>query len=374
MYIHQDSTWPNFTWDAKSLLIPLSTVRNLQGKLIGKMEAIGFSLRKEAMLETLTIDVIKSTKIEGENLDTDQVRSSIARRLGMDISGLIPSDRNVEGVVEMMLDATQKYDQSLTRERLFDWHAALFPTGRSGMNKITVADWRKDENDPMQVVSGPMGKENVHYEAPSAELLDNEMNHFIKWFNNDNLPGRQAGDIEPVIKSGLAHLWFITIHPFDDGNGRIARAIADMQLARADKTNQRFYSMSAQIENEKKVYYEILEKTQKGSLDVTNWLQWFLECLIGAIDATEETLAKVLFKARFWEKHASTIINKRQQLMINKLLDDFYGKLNTSKWAKITKCSQDTALRDIQDLIEKRILTKESGGGRSTSYVIYTNL
>ena len=365
MYIHQDPGWPNFTWDNKSLLIPLGAVRNLQGKLIGKMEAIGFSLREEAMLETLTIDVIKSSKIEGENLDTVQVRSSIARRLGIDISGLIPSDRNVDGVVEMMLDATQKYHQPLTIKRLFNWHAALFPTGRSGMHKITVADWRKDEKGPMQVASGPMGKEKVHFEAPAAELLDNEMNHFIEWFNNGN-------DIEPVIKAALAHLWFITIHPFDDGNGRIARAIADMQLARADKTNQRFYSMSAQIERQKKVYYEILEKTQNGALDVTGWLHWFLECLIGALNATEETLANVLIKAKFWEKHASSIVNERQQLMINKLLDDFRGKLNTSKWAKITKCSPDTALRDIQDLIKKNILLKEPGGGRSTSYVINT--
>ena len=370
MYIHQDPAWPNFTWEDKSLLIPLSEVRNLQGKLIGKMEAIGFSLRDEAMLETLTIDVIKSSRIEGENLDTDQVRSSIARKLGMEISGLIPSDRNVEGVVEMVLDATQKYDQPLTKERLCNWHACLFPTGRSGMHKITVADWRKDKKGPMQVVSGPMGKEIIHYEAPSAALLDHEMNYFMEWFNNYN-----NNHIEPVIKSGLAHLWFVTIHPFDDGNGRIARAIADMQLARADKTNQRFYSMSAQIERQKNVYYKILEKTQnlsasgtKGLLDVTRWLQWFLECLIGALEATEESLEKVLIKAKFWEKHASTIINKRQQLMINKLLDDFYGKLNTSKWAKITKCSQDSALRDIQDLIEKRMLLKEPGGGRSTSY------
>ncbi|MFH1321649.1 MAG: Fic family protein [Bacteroidota bacterium] len=363
MYIHQNSAWPDLIWDDKSLLIPLGEVRNLQGKLIGKMEAIGFSLREEAMLETLTIDVIKSTRIEGENLDTDQVRSSIARRLGMDISGLISSDRNVEGVVEMMLDATQKYDQPLTKERLCNWHAALFTTGRSGMYKVTVADWRKDETGPMKVVSGTMGKEKVYYQAPPAELVDDEMSRFINWFNSEK-------DVEPVIKSGLAHLWYITIHPFDDGNGRIARAIADMQLARADKTNQRFYSMSAQIERQKKAYYDILEKTQKGSMDVTDWLQWYLKCLIGALEATDVTLAKVLTKAKFWEKHASTIINERQQLMINKLLDDFYGKLNTSKWAKITKCSQDTALRDIQDLIVKELLLKEPSGGRSTSYVL----
>lgn len=363
MYIHQNPDWPKFEWDYKSLFNPLSKVRNMQGKLIGRMEATGLSLRDEAMLATLTIDVVKSSKIEGENLDQDQVRSSIARRLGMDISGLVPSDRNVDGVVEMMLDATQNYDRPLTKERLCDWHAALFPAGRIGMYKITVADWRKDETGPMQVVSGPMGRQKNHFEAPAAEKLENEMSYFIDWFNNEN-------HVEPVLKSGLAHLWFITIHPFDDGNGRIARAISDMQLARADKTNQRFYSMSAQIERQKKAYYEILEKTQKGSMNVTGWLQWFFECLIGALEATGDTLAKVLTKAKFWEKHAETIINKRQKLMVNKLLDDFHGKLTTSKWAKITKCSQDTALRDIQDLIDKEVLLREPGGGRSTSYVI----
>jgi Fic family protein len=361
MYIYQSSGWPEFNWNIKALLISLGKVRNLQGKLIGKMEAIGFSLREEAMLETMTIDVIKSNEIEGEILDTKQVRSSIARKLGMDISGLVPSNRNVDGVVEMILDATQKYNEPLTKERICNWHAALFPSGRSGMHKITIADWRKDEKGPMQVVSGSLGKEKVHFQAPPAKNIDNEMTDFLVWFNNDN-------DIEPVIKSGIAHFWFVTIHPFDDGNGRIARAIADMQLARTDKTNQRFYSMSAQIELQKKEYYQILEKTQKGSLDITNWLDWYLKCLIGALELTEEILAKVLIKAKFWEKNASTIINNRQKVMINKLLDDFFGKLTTSKWAKINKCSQDTALRDIQDLIDKEILIKEPGGGRSTSY------
>ena len=341
----------------------MSKARNLQGRLIGKMEAIGFSLREEAMLETLTIDIVKSNEIEGKLLNSDQVRSSIAKRLGMDISGLLPSDRDVEGVVEMMLDATHNYEQPLTKERLCNWHAALFPSGRSGMKKITVADWRKDETGPMQVISGLMGKEKVHYQAPSAAVMEKEISCFINWFNNEN-------NMEPVLKSGLAHLWFITIHPFDDGNGRIARAIADMQLARADSTNQRFYSMSGQIERQKKTYYDILEKTQKGSMDVTDWFQWFFECLIGALEATDDTLAKVLTKAKFWEKHTTTIINERQKLMINKLLDNFFGKLNTSKWAKITKCSQDTALRDIRDLIDKEILLKEPGGGRSTSYVL----
>ena len=361
MYIYQNANWPNFIWDNKSLLIPISKVRNLQGKLIGKMEAIGFSLREEAMLETLTLDVLKSNEIEGDILNPNQVRSSIARRLGMNISGLIPSDRYVDGVVEMMLDATQKYKQSLTKERLYNWHAALFPTGRTGIHKITVANWRKDENGPMQVVSGPIGKEKVHYQAPPAKLVDNEISSFLEWFNSETA-------IEPVIKSGLAHLWFVTIHPFDDGNGRIARAIADMQLARADMTNQRFYSMSAHIERQKKKYYDILEKTQKGSMNITGWLQWYCGCLNRALETTDETLINVLNKAKFWEKHSATIINERQKLMINKLLDNFFGKLNTSKWAKITKCSQDTALRDIQDLIEKGILIKESGGGRSTSY------
>ncbi len=366
MHIHQHPDWPKFIWNDSSLLNSVSDVRNLQGKLLGKMAALGFSLKEEAILETLTIDVVKSTLIEGESLDMQQVRSSIARKLGMDISGLIPADRNVDGVVEMMLDATQKYDKPLSRDRLFDWHAALFPTGRSGMHKITVADWRKDETGPMQVVSGPMGKEKVHFEAPSADLLETEMKNFIYWFNEEV-------SIEPVIKAGIAHLWFITIHPFDDGNGRIARAIADMQLARADKTKQRFYSMSAQIEIEKKKYYETLESTQKGSLEITNWLKWFLECLIQALEFTEETLRKVLAKAKFWEKHATTILSKRQQIMINHLLDDFYGKLTTSKWAKMAKCSQDTVLRDIQDLIDKGVLMKDSGGGRSTSYIMNLN-
>jgi Fic family protein len=366
MYIHQNPDWPKFTWDNRLLLNSVSNVRNLQGKLLGKMAALGFSFKEEAMLEVLTTDVVKSTLIEGENLDVQQVRSSIARKLGIEISGLVPSDRNVEGVVEMMLDATQKFDKPLTKDRLFDWHAALFPTGRSGMYKITVADWRKDETGPMQVVSGPMGKEKVHFEAPPAHLLEDEMKNFLQWFNEEIT-------LEPVIKAGIAHLWFITIHPFDDGNGRIARAIADMQLARADKTNQRFYSMSTQIEKEKKLYYETLERTQKGLMEITNWLKWFMDCLMKALEVSEESLAKVLTKAKFWEKHATTILSQRQQTIINHLLDDFYGKLTTSKWAKMAKCSQDTALRDIQDLIDKKVLMKESGGGRSTSYVIISD-
>jgi len=370
MYIHQRTKWPKFNWDDKHILVPLSNVRNLQGKLLGKMEAIGFSLKEEAFLETLTVDVVKSNEIEGENLDVDQVRSSIAKRLGMDIPGLITSDRNVEGVVEMMLDATQKYNQELTVDRLYGWHSALFPTGRRGIKKILVGEWRDDIEGPMQIVSGPMGMERVHFEAPPAKLIEAEMSRFLLWFNKDLEKNENDEIVEPVIKSGVAHLWFVTIHPFDDGNGRIARAIADMQLSKAEGTHHRFYSMSAQIERKKEEYYDILEESQKGSLDITEWLTWYLQCMSSALESSELLLSKVLNKAKFWKNHASTIINERQLIMINKLLDDFYGKLTTSKWAKITKCSQDTALRDIQDLIGKNILIKESGGGRSTSYIL----
>ena len=363
MYIYQNPDWPNFNWDDNKLLNLLGVARNLQGRLIGQMEAMGFSLRGEAILGTLTNDVVKSSLIEGEVLDAEQVRSSIARKLEMDIAGLIPSKREVDGIVEMMLDATQNYNQELTKERLFDWHASLFPTGRSGMYKIIVGDWRTDLKGPMQVVSGPAGKEKVHYEAPKAEKLEDEMHRFLNWFAHEI-------NIEPVIKSGIAHLWFVTIHPFEDGNGRIARAVGDMQLARAEKTSQRFYSLSDQIEHDKKSYYEILESTQKGSLNVTNWLVWYLESLTKALNRTEESLANVFVKANFWKKHSATILNQRQHNMINKLLDDFYGKLTTSKWAKMNKCSQDTALRDIQDLLDKGILMKEPGGGRSTNYAL----
>jgi Fic family protein len=360
-YIHQLYNWPNFTWNPEAILAPLGTVRHLQGKLLGKMSALGFVLQQEAELETLTLDVLKSTEIEGEFLNPEQVRSSIARRLGMDISGLVPSDRHVDGVVEMVLDATQHNDQPLTAERLFGWHAALFPTGRSGMYKIAVGAWRDDSTGPMQVVSGGMGRERVHFQAPDAGGLDKEMNAFMNWFNSE-------GQLDPVIKAAIAHLWFVTIHPFDDGNGRIARAIADMQLSRADGSSQRFYSMSAQIRLERNQYYEILEHTQKGDLDITEWLLWFLDCLTSALRATDQILARVLAKATFWEQHRATILNERQRLLINKLFDGFEGKLNSSKWATIAKCSTDTALRDIQDLIDKKVLRKEAAGGRSTSY------
>ncbi len=364
-YIHQLSKWPDFTWNHEDLLTVLSAIRHKQGRLKGCMEVLGFALRNETTLQTLTLDVLKSTEIEGEILNPDQVRSSIARRLGMDIAGLVPADRNVDGVVEMMLDATQNYNQALTKKRLFAWHAALFPTGRSGMHKITVGAWRDHKKGPMQVVSGAMGKERIHYEAPDAGRLEKEMKLFLKWLNTNH-------STDAVLKSAIAHFWFVTIHPFDDGNGRIARAIADMQLAMADGDHQRFYSMSAQIRIERKAYYELLEKTQKGSLDITEWLLWFLKCLDNALNATDEVLKRVLTKTRFWDKHAETAINERQRLLINKLFDGFDGKLNSSKWAKIAKCSADTALRDIQDLMNKGIFEKETAGGRSTSYVLKT--
>lgn len=367
VYIHQKKDWPNFKWDSEDIVNLLSEARNLQGRLQGKMEALGFELRNEALLDTLTLDVLKTSEIEGELLNHDQVRSSIARKLGLEIAGSVESDRNVDGVVEMMLDATQNCFKPLTKTRLFDWHAALFPTGRNGIYKIIVGDWRKDTTGPMQVISGPMGKEKVHFEAPNSDLLEKEMSSLLNWFSQNN-------KIDLVLKASIAHLWFVTIHPFDDGNGRITRALTDMLLAQADKSNQRFYSMSAQIRIERKQYYDILEKTQKGDLNITNWIQWFLQCLINALNSTEEVLVKVLFKGNFWQIHSKTIINERQKKLINKLLDSFDGKLTSSKWAKIAKCSKDTAIRDINDLIEKEILRKEEAGGRSTNYELNRNV
>jgi len=363
MYLHQNKDWPNFKWDNDTILPYVSKVRDLQGRLIGKMEGIGFELREEAVLETITEDVIKSSEIEGELLNPEEVRSSVARRLGMEISGLPNASRDVEGVVEMMLDATQKYKEPLTKDRMYGWHAALFPTGRSGMYKITVGGWRGDEGGPMQVVSGPMGREKVHYTAPEASRLEEEMTQFILWFNTDT-------SMEPVIKSAIAHLWFVSIHPFDDGNGRIARAIADTQLARADRTNQRFYSMSAQIMKSKKGYYDILESTQKGSIDISQWIVWYFERLTDALEITNQTLSKILIKAKFWELHKNTHFSERQIEMINKLQGDFVGKLHSSKWAKMTKVHRDTARRDIQDLIEKGVLSDSGEGGRSTNYIL----
>lgn len=360
-YIHELQDWPDFRWRDEELAALLGDVRHRQGRLLGRMEALGFGLQQEAVLHTLTEDVLKSSEIEGEQLDKDQVRSSVARRLGLDIAGLVPADRNVEGVVEMMLDATQRFDEPLTAERLFGWHAALFPTGRSGMTKIAVGAWRDDATGPMQVVSGPYGRERVHYEAPPADAVDAHMAAFLAWFE-----ATQA--IDPVLKAGIAHLWFVTIHPFDDGNGRIARAVADMALARSEGSRRRFYSMSAQIRAERAAYYRMLETAQKGTLDITGWLAWFLECLNRAFGGADAILGSVLRKAQFWDRHAGTILNDRQRDMLNRLLGDFEGKLTSSKWAKIAKTSQDTASRDIIDLVEKGILARDEAGGRSTSY------
>lgn len=361
-YIHELPDWPRFYWDRDVLLQRLADVRHQQGRLIGRMESLGFSSRSEAVLDTLTLDVLKSSEIEGEILDREQVRSSIARRLSIDIGAMSPSDRNVDGVVEMILDATQKHTQPLTRERLFVWHTQLFPAHDRKIGKIKVGDWRDDATGPMQVVSGAIGREKVHFETPAAARIEAEMAAFFEWFN-------RADDTDPVLKAGIAHLWFVTIHPFEDGNGRIARAIADMMLARSEQSSQRFYSMSLQIRQERNVYYNGLETTQKGTtLDITAWLNWFLGCLERAIAVAEQALASVISKARFWESHSQVLFNDRQRLLLNKLLDGFEGKLTTSKWAKLAKCSQDTALRDIFGLVESGVLAKDPAGGRSTSY------
>jgi len=365
-YIHKLPGWPKFHWDQERLAKLLASVRHQQGRLIGHMGALGFPLQQEAVLQTLTEDVVKSSDIEGEKLDADQVRSSIARRLGMDAGGVKAADRNVEGVVEMMLDATRHFDQPLTTERLFAWHASLFPTGRSGMRKIRVGAWRDDSSGPMQVVSGPVGRERAHFEAPPAKGLNREMKAFVDWFNSD----ADIADIDAVVKGALGHLWFVTIHPFDDGNGRIARAISDLALARSENSPQRFYSMSAQIRQERKAYYDILEQTQKGTLDVTPWMAWFLACLGRAIEGAQTTLSAVLQKARFWKALGDVPINERHRLVLNRVLDGFEGNLTTSKWAKIAKCSSDTALRDIAELVDRRILVRNPAGGRSTSYAL----
>ncbi len=360
-YIHELPNWPKFVWNHARLTGLLASVRHRQGRLSGRMEGLRFPLRTEAALQTLTLDVLKSSEIEGEMMDRAQVRSSIARRLGLDIGALAPVDRHVDGVVEMMLDATRNHAAPLTTRRLFGWHAALFPTGYGGMHKVRVGRWRDDAKGPMQVVSGGFGKERVHFEAPAARRLKRETEEFLKWFGADD-------DLDAVMKAGVAHLWFVTLHPFDDGNGRIARAIGDMALARSEHNSQRFYSLSAQIRLERKTYYDLLEGTQKGGLDITPWLEWFLECLGRAIDGAEATLGDVLRKARFWQTRGTEPLNDRQRLLLNRLLDGFDGKLTSSKWAKLAKCSQDTALRDILELVERGLLIRDAGGGRSTSY------
>lgn len=361
-YIYEYKNWTDFTWKDKAISTVFGEVRLMQGKIIGQMNALGFSAKEEATLTALTLDVVKSSEIEGELLNYDQVRSSIARRLGINTAGLVPSSRHIEGIVEMMLDATQRYFLPLTEKRLFGWQAALFPTGHSGPYEIETGKYRTGE---MQIVSGVMGKEKIHYKAVKPELVKTEMDKFLDWFNNDNM-------LDPVLKAAIAHFWFIIIHPFDDGNGRIGRAITDMLLARAENSGERFYSMSSQILTERKQYYEVLQKVQYSSGDITEWMNWFLHCLKNAMLSTENTTQKILQKAEFWKLHEHTPINERQRLMLNKLFDGFDGKLQTSKWAKITKTSSDTALRDIKDLIEKNILQQTNESGRNVNYELIT--
>ncbi len=368
MWIHEHKNWTRFFWDIERLAFKLADVRYHQGLLLGKMKGLGFELKQEASLETLTNDILKSSAIEGQSLNPEEVRSSIARRLGLDIAGLVSVSRDVEGIVEMMLDATQNFNIPLTKERMFDWHAALFPTGRSGMHKITVGGWRTKEAGAMQVVSGPMGHETVHFEAPDAGRLDKEMEKFFTWFNHED-------GTDPVLRAGIAHLWFVTLHPFEDGNGRIARAIADMALARAEASSKRFYSMSAQMEKERKDYYNNLEQQQRGTADISLWLEWFLDCFSHAISNAEDALSSVLHKQKFWDKANHEALNERQRSIIHRMLEkDFKGYMNTSKYAKMTKCSTDTALRDIQELKKKGLFIQNPGGGRSTSYRLMDEL
>jgi len=360
-YIWQANDWPDWRFDLAALAGPMADVSRAQGLLMGRLADVRMALRDQASLAALTEDVVKTSEIEGEQLNVESVRSSIARRLGVGIGALAPVDRHVEGLVEMVLDATVNCAAPVTRERLFGWHAALFPTGYSGLSRIKVGGWRDDAGGPMQVVSGPIGRQRVHFEAPPADRLETETGRFLDWVNAD------SGE-PPLVKAGLAHLWFVTLHPFDDGNGRIARAIGDLLLARADGSPQRFYSLSAQIQRERKAYYDILERTQKRSMDVTEWLAWFLDTLHRAVDQAQHTLDAVLTKARFWQHWAATPLNERQVKLLNRLLDGFEGKLTSSKWAAIAKCSPDTALRDINDLLARGVLRKSNAGGRSTSY------
>jgi Fic family protein len=363
VFIHQRATWPAFTWDDQALNTALGAVRHEQGRLLGRMAALGFELQSEASLHALTAEVVKSSAIEGELLDPQEVRSSVARKLGLEVAGLRSSGLDVDGIVTMLVGATQEFALPLTAERLFDWHRELFPAGRNASGPITVGSWRTPDSDPMQVVSGPMGRQTVHFEAPRAARLDLEMARFLAWFD-------QPASIDPVLKAGIAHFWFVTVHPFDDGNGRIARAIAEMALARADGSRNRFYSMSSQIEAERADYYRRLEHSQRGGLDVTDWLSWFLGCLGRAIAAADQTLAATLNKARFWRHVGRFSLHARQRAVLNRMLDGFQGHLNTSKYAKLARCSADTALRDIQQLVELGILVRNPGGGRSTSYAL----
>lgn len=365
VYIWQQPGWPRLRYDLTLLAAPLAAVHAARGHLLGRMADLGMSQRDTATLRVLTDDVVKTSEIEGERLNPETVRSSVARRLGLDIGSLAPADRHVDGVVDMVLDATGAHARPLTRERLFGWHAALFPTGYSGLAPIRTGVWRDDASGPMQVVSGPIGRRKVHFEAPPARRIEEGMTRFLEWFELSTEGDR-------LVHAGLAHLWFVTLHPFDDGNGRIARAVGDMALARADRSNQRFYSLSAQIQRERKDYYEMLERTQKDGMDVTPWLNWFLGCLLRAIEGAEASLSAVLARSRSWQRWSELPLNERQIKLLNRLLDGFEGKLTSSKWAAIAKCSPDTALRDISDLVARGVLKKSASGGRSTSYELVT--
>ena len=360
-YIHELPDWPRFHWRPDPIGDLLSAVRYRQGLLLGRMKALRFDLCRQSNLETMTRDVVATSEIEGETLDARQVRSAIARRVGMDIGSLAHLDRSVEGVVAMALDASGRFAEPLSTDRLFGWHASLFPTGSSGLTPTAAGAWRDDRMGPMQIVSGPIGRQRVHFQAPAASLVAGEMRAFIDWFN-------APAEIDQVLRAGLAHLWFVTIHPFDDGNGRIARAVTDMALARSEDSPLRFYSMSSQIRLERASYYDVLERTQRGSMDVSEWMQWFLACLGRAIDGAETTLAGVLAKAEFWRRHADMALSDRQRLIINRLLDGIEGRLTSSRWARMARCSQDTALRDITHLVQSGLLERSDAGGRSTSY------
>lgn len=364
-YIWQQPDWPHFHFDTNLLAEPLALVHRAQGQLMGKMEKLGLAQREQATLHVLTKEVLTTSAIEGERFDGEVVRSSIARKLGMDIGALAPSDRHVDGIVDVVLDATRNFSEPLTPERLFGWHAALFPTGYSGRIRITVAAWRTDATGVMEVVSGAVGREKIHFQAPPAVTLAAQIDAFFQWFN-----AAPVGDA--ILKAGLAHLWFVTLHPFDDGNGRISRAVGDMALTQAEGTHQRFYSFSAQIQRERKDYYTQLERTQKGALDVTPWLQWFLGCLLRAVQGAETALAEVLHKTQFWQRWAEIPLNTRQIQVLNRVLDGFEGKLTNAKWATLGKCSADTALRDINDLLKRGVLRKLEGGGRSTGYALWS--
>lgn len=360
-HIWQAPDWPDWRFDLAALARPMAEASHAQGLLMGRLSDVGLALRDQASLGALTEDVVKTSAIEGEQLDVGSVRSSIARRLGVDIGGLAPVDRSVEGVVEMVLDATVNCRAPVSKDRLFGWHAALFPTGYSGLSRIRVGSWRDDASGPMQVVSGGVGRQKVHFEAPPADRIESEAGRFLDWVNGNS-------EEPPLIKAGLGHLWFVTLHPFDDGNGRIARAIGDLLLARADGSTQRFYSLSAQIQRDRKAYYDILERTQKGSMDVTDWLAWFLQTLHRAVGEAQHTLDAVLRKSRYWREWATLPLNERQVNLLNRLIDGFEGHLTSSKWAAIARCSPDTALRDINDLVARGVLRKMDAGGRSTRY------